>query len=55
MTGLVLATLFVPPIVLLVPLYLTVVDLPLLHVRLINTLLGGLAAGRRERRSTSCS
>jgi multiple sugar transport system permease protein len=37
MTGLVLATLFVPSIVLLVPLYLTVVDLPLLHLRMIDT------------------
>jgi multiple sugar transport system permease protein len=37
LTGLVLATLFVPTIVLLVPLYLTVVDLPLVHVRLIDT------------------
>ena len=37
LTGLVLATLFVPSIVLLVPLYLTVVDMPLLHVRLIDT------------------
>jgi multiple sugar transport system permease protein len=37
MTGLVLATLFVPAIVLLVPLYLTVVDLPLLHIRMIDT------------------
>ena len=37
LTGLVLATLFVPSIVLLVPLYLTVVDVPLLHVRLIDT------------------
>ncbi len=35
--GLVIATLFVPPIVLLVPLYLTVVDVPLLHVRMIDT------------------
>jgi multiple sugar transport system permease protein len=35
--GLVLATLFVPSIVLLVPLYLTVVDVPVLHVRLIDT------------------
>ena len=32
-----LATLFVPPIVLLVPLYLTVVDVPIVHWRLINT------------------
>ena len=37
LTGLVLATLFVPSIVLLVPLYLTVVDVPILHVRLIDT------------------
>jgi multiple sugar transport system permease protein len=37
LTGLVLATLFVPSLVLLVPLYLTVVDMPLLHVRLIDT------------------
>jgi multiple sugar transport system permease protein len=37
MTALVLATLFVPSIVLLVPLYLTVVDVPLLHFRLIDT------------------
>ena len=36
-TGLVLATLFVPSIVLLVPLYLTVVDVPLLHLRMIDT------------------
>lgn len=37
LTGLVLATLFVPVVVLLVPLYLTVLDLPVLHVRLIDT------------------
>jgi len=37
LTGLVLATLFVPSIVLLVPLYLTVVDVPLVHLRLIDT------------------
>jgi multiple sugar transport system permease protein len=37
MTGLMVATLFVPPIVLLVPLYLTVVDLPLVHVRMIDS------------------
>ncbi len=48
-TGLVLATLFVPAVVLLVPLYLTILDMPLLHASLINTLLGGVAAGRRER------
>jgi multiple sugar transport system permease protein len=36
-TGLVLATLFVPSIVLLVPLYLTVVNVPLLHIRMIDT------------------
>ena len=35
-TALVLATLFVPPIVLLVPLYLTIVDVPLVHARLID-------------------
>ena len=37
MTGLILATLFVPSIVLLVPLYLTVVDVPLVHIRMIDT------------------
>ena len=37
LTGLVIATLFVPPIVLLVPLYLTVVDVPVVHVRLIDS------------------
>lgn len=37
LTGLVLATLFVPAIVLLVPLYLTVVDVPLAHVSMIDT------------------
>ena len=37
LTGLVLATLFVPPIVLLVPLYLTVVDVPIVHWRLIDS------------------
>lgn len=37
LTGLVLATLFVPAVVLLVPLYLTVLDLPVLHLRLIDT------------------
>lgn len=37
LSGLVLATLFVPSIVLLVPLYLTVVDVPILHVRMIDT------------------
>ncbi|HEX3427344.1 MAG TPA: carbohydrate ABC transporter permease, partial [Candidatus Limnocylindrales bacterium] len=37
LTGLVLATLFVPSIVLLVPLYLTVVDVPIAHLRLIDT------------------
>jgi multiple sugar transport system permease protein len=34
--GLILATLFVPPIVLLVPLYLTVLDVPIVHWRLID-------------------
>jgi multiple sugar transport system permease protein len=37
LTGLVIATLFVPPIVLLVPLYLTVVDVPFLHLRMIDS------------------
>jgi multiple sugar transport system permease protein len=37
LTGLVLATLFVPSIVLLVPLYLTVVDVPLVHVSMVDT------------------
>ena len=37
LTGLVLATLFVPSIVLLVPLYLTVVDMPFVHIRMIDT------------------
>ena len=37
MTGLVIATLFVPPIVLLVPLYLTVVDVPLVRVSMIDS------------------
>ncbi len=37
MTGLVIATLFVPPLVLLVPLYLTVVDVPFVHWRLIDS------------------
>jgi len=36
-SGLVLATLFVPALVLLVPLYLTVVDVPFVHVKLIDT------------------
>jgi multiple sugar transport system permease protein len=35
--GLVLATLFVPPIVLLVPLYLTVLDVPIIHLKMINS------------------
>jgi multiple sugar transport system permease protein len=37
MTGLVLATLFVPPIVLLVPLYLTIVHVPIVNLRLIDS------------------
>ncbi len=48
-TGLVLATLFVPAVVLLVPLYLTVLDTPLLHMLAHQQLLGRVAAGRRER------
>lgn len=37
LTGLVLGTLFVPAVVLLVPLYLTILDPPVLHQSLINT------------------
>jgi multiple sugar transport system permease protein len=37
LTALVLGTLFVPAIVLLVPLYLTVVDVPFLHISMIDT------------------
>jgi multiple sugar transport system permease protein len=37
LSGLVLATLFVPGVVLLVPLYLTVLDVPLLGLSLMNT------------------
>lgn len=37
MTGLVLATLFIPSIVLLVPLYLTIVDMPIVHIKMIDT------------------
>ena len=40
LTGLVLVTLFVPSIVLLVPLYLTVVDMPIVHLRLIDSFWG---------------
>jgi multiple sugar transport system permease protein len=40
MLGLVIATLFVPPIVLLVPLYLTIVDMPIVHVRMIDSFWG---------------
>jgi multiple sugar transport system permease protein len=36
-TGVVLATLFVPAVVLLVPLYLTMTDLPVVHTSLINS------------------
>jgi multiple sugar transport system permease protein len=37
LTGLVVATLFVPSIVLLVPLYLTVVNVPIVNFRLVDT------------------
>ena len=37
LSGAILATLFIPAVVLLVPLYLTVLDLPLVHVDLQNT------------------
>ena len=44
--GLVLATMFVPAVVLLVPLYLTVLDLPFTHWNLVNTYWGAfLPAG----------
>jgi multiple sugar transport system permease protein len=37
MTALVIATLFVPPIVLLVPLYLTVVNVPIVHTSMVDS------------------
>jgi multiple sugar transport system permease protein len=37
LSGLVIGTLFIPPIVLLVPLYLTVVNVPIVHWRMIDT------------------
>jgi multiple sugar transport system permease protein len=37
LSGLVVGTLFIPPIVLLVPLYLTVVNVPILHWRMIDS------------------
>ena len=40
--GLVLMTMFVPAVVLLVPLYLTVLDLPVLHISLINSWWGAV-------------
>lgn len=44
--GLVLSTMFVPAVVLLVPLYLTVLDLPLTHWSLVNSYWGAfLPAG----------
>jgi len=44
--GLVLATMFVPAVVLLVPLYLTVLDMPFAHWNLVNTYWGAfLPAG----------
>lgn len=44
--GAVLATMFVPTVVLLVPLYLTVLDVPLVHLSLVNTYWGAfLPAG----------
>jgi multiple sugar transport system permease protein len=44
--GLVMATMFVPAVVLLVPLYLTVLDLPLTHTNLVNSYWGAfLPAG----------
>jgi multiple sugar transport system permease protein len=44
--ALVLATMFVPTVVLLVPLYLTVLDMPFTHTNLVNTFWGAfLPAG----------
>ena len=44
--GMVLGTMFVPAVVLLVPLYLTVLDMPLTHISLVNTYWGAfLPAG----------
>jgi multiple sugar transport system permease protein len=40
LTALVIATLFVPPIVLLVPLYLTIVDVPIVHWKMIDSYWG---------------
>jgi multiple sugar transport system permease protein len=37
MTAMVILTLFVPPIVTLVPLYLTIVDVPFVHVSMIDS------------------
>ena len=48
-TGLVLATLFIPPVVLLVPLFVTVLDLPIVGVVAAQQLLGRVAAGGCER------
>ncbi len=44
--GMVLMTMFVPAVVLLVPLYLTVLDMPLTHISLVNSFWGAfLPAG----------
>lgn len=40
LTGMVMATLFVPAVVLLVPLFLTILDVPLAHVSLLNSYWG---------------
>lgn len=40
LTGMVMATLFVPAVVLLVPLFLTILDVPLLDVSLLNSYWG---------------
>ena len=55
LNGAVLATLFVPPVVLLVPLYLTVARPAARRHVAAQHLLGGLAAGRRERVQRRCS
>ena len=49
LNGLVLATLFVPAVVLLVPLYLTILHPPVIGHLAAQHLLGGVAAGGGER------
>ena len=53
LTGMVLATLFIPSVVSLVSLYLTVIEVPLLHVNLVDT-FGRYGCPLRRRHSTYC-